>query len=137
MKWIQEHKKLSVFLIIVVLLLIRRIRWYSVNDWSFLLGFAGWIIPILQMHWRNKNKKGMGRFAPVLSMGACCLSIWMQLYHYLENIEDLPRLDIITAHGVWIVALFLLVTTVLLNLILAGSEKYIDRKNEEDYDLTI
>ena len=109
----------------------------NANDWSVLLGFAGWIIPIAQIYRRNKDKKGLGRFAPVLSMGACGLSIWMQLYHYLEHLDGLSRGDIITARGVWIVALFLLATTGLLNLALCFAERDIDTKLEEDHDLTI
>lgn len=136
MKWILAHKGSSVFGTFAVLFLLS-LRPYDQNAWSFLLGLAGWIIPIVQIHRRNKEKKGMGRFAPVLSMGACGLSIWIQLCRYLENIEDLPRRDIITARGVWIVALFLLVTTSLLNLALCCAERDIDTKLEEDHDLTI
>ena len=136
MKWILTHKGLSVFLVFAVLYLLI-LRPYNENTWSFLLGLAGWVIPIVQIYRRNKEKKWLGRFAPVLSMGACGLAIWIQLYQYLENIENLLERDIITARGVWIVALFLLVTTGLLNLALCCAERDIDTKLEEDHDLTI
>lgn len=136
MRWIRAHKKLGVILLVTVFFLLS-LRPYNASAWSLLLGLGGWAIPFIQIHWRIRNKKGLGRFAPVLSMGVCCLSIWIQLYHYLEHIEDLPRADVMTARGVWIIALFLLATTLLLNLILAVSEKDVDRKMEEDYDLTI
>ena len=136
MKWILAHKGVSVFLVLAVLYLLS-LRKYNENTWSFLLGLVGWAIPIVQIYQRNKEKKWLGRFAPVLSMGACGLAIWMQLHHYLENIEGLPERDIITARGVWIVALFLLVTTALLNLALCCAERDVDTKLEEDHDLTI
>ncbi len=91
---------------------------------SLCLGLAGWVIPVVQMARLAKHKKGLGRFSPILSMGACCLAVWFQICcnGHLVNIEDWSALmdTIDAARGV---SLFLLITTFLLNLFLAGTEQ--------------
>lgn len=93
---------------------------------SLFLGLAGWAIPAAQIARLAKHKKGLGRLAPVLSMGACCLAIWFQICYdeHLVNIEDWSALmDAIPA--VRRISLFLLITTFLLNLALACAERKI------------
>jgi len=101
---------------------------------SLFLGLVSWAIPAAQMA-LVKHKKGLGRFVPVLSMGACCLAIWFQICYdeHLVNIEDWSAL-MDTIAGVRRVSLFLLVTTCLLNLALACAERKIleSLPNEEE-----
>ncbi len=90
---------------------------------SLCLGLMGWAIPVVQMARLAKHKKGLGRFASILSMGACCLAIWFQICcnGHLVNIEDWSALmDTIAA--VRSVSLFLLISTFLLNLFLIDTE---------------
>ncbi len=91
---------------------------------SLCLGLTGWVIPVVQMARLAKHKKGLGRFTPVLSMGACCLALWFQICcnGHLVNIEDWSAL-MDTTDAVRGVSLFLLITTCLLNLALAFAER--------------
>ena len=60
------------------------------NLGSIVLGLAGWILPILHVSQLSKKRRGLGRYAHILSMGACCLAIWLQICYdeHLVNIED-------------------------------------------------
>ena len=108
------------------------------NLGSVALGLIGWLIPAVQLGLCLVHKRGLGRFVPVLSMGACGLAIWLQICYdeHLVNIGDWSALmDTIAA--VRMISLFLLVSTGLLNLALCCAERDIDAKPEEDRDLTI
>ena len=93
------------------------------NLGSIVLGLAGWILPILHVSQLSKKRRGLGRYAHILSMGACCLAIWLQICYdeHLVNIEDWSAL-MDTIKAVRVVSLFLLITTVLLNLALVWAE---------------
>lgn len=99
---------------------------------GILLGLAALAIPITQIWQLSKGRKGLGHFAPVLSMGACCLTIWNMLRSYGLRV----------AHGDWSgledtyeavngIALTLLVITLLLNLFLAWAENRLDTEEQE------
>lgn len=108
------------------------------NLGSVVLGLIGWLIPAVRLGLCLVHKRGLGRFAPVLSMGACCLAIWLQIC-YDEHLVDIADWSALmdTVQAVRMVPLFLLVTTSLLNLALCCAERDIDTKLEEDHDLTI
>ena len=108
------------------------------NLGSVVLGLIGWLIPAVRLGLCLVHKRGLGRFAPVLSMGACCLAIWLQIC-YDEHLVDIADWSALmdTVQAVRMVPLFLLVTTSLLNLALCCAERDIDTKPEEDHDLTI
>lgn len=93
------------------------------NLGSVALGLIGWIIPAVQLGLCLAHKRGLGRFAPVLSMGACCLAVWLQIC-YNEHLVDIGDWSALmdTVQAVRMVSLFLLVTTALLNLVLAWVE---------------
>ena len=105
---------------------------------SVALGLAGWAIPILQLGRMTKGKKGMRRYVHTLSMGACCLAIWFQICYdeHMVNIEDWSAL-MDTIGAVRTVSLFLLGTTLLINLLVARVENAMEREIREDQDLTI
>lgn len=108
------------------------------NLGSVLLGLIGWAIPIIHIGRLAKEKRGLGRYAHILSMGACCLAIWFQICYdeHLVHIEDWSAL-MDTIGGVRTVSIFLLATTLLLNLVVAYGESMMDEEIKEDRDLTI
>lgn len=108
------------------------------NLGSIILGLVGWAIPVLQLRCMVRGKNGMGRCTHILSMGACGLAIWLQICYdeHLVNIGDWSALmDTIAA--VRMISIFLLVSTVLVNLLVAYGENAMDREIKEDQDLTI
>jgi len=108
------------------------------NLGSIVLGLAGWAIPIIQLRCLMKDKKGLGRYTHILSMGACCLAIWLQICYgeHLVMIEDWSAL-MDTVAGVRVVSMFLLAVTLLINLLTAYAEGAMDAELKEDRDLTI
>ena len=108
------------------------------NLGSIVLGLAGWILPILHISQLSKKRRGLGRYAHILSMGACCLAIWFQICYdeHLVNIGDWSAL-MDTIGAVRKVSIFLLVTTFLINLFMAYVESILDKEDRESQDLTI
>lgn len=108
------------------------------NLGSIVLGLAGWILPILHISQLANKRRGLGRYAHTLSMGACCLAIWLQICYdeHLVNIEDWSAL-MDTIGAVRKVSIFLLVTTFLINLFMAYVESILDKEDRENQDLTI
>lgn len=105
---------------------------------SIVLGLVGWAVPIIQIGRLVKEKRGFGRYTHILSMGACGLAIWLQICYdeHLVNIGDWSAL-MDTIGAVRVASVFLLVTTLLINLLTAYAEGAIDREIKEDQDLTI
>ena len=99
------------------------------NLGSIVLGLAGWILPILHISQLSKKRRGLGRYAHILSMGACCLAIWFQICYdeHLVNIEDWSAL-MDTVAAVRLVSVFLLVITLLINLLAAYAEGIMERE---------
>lgn len=93
------------------------------------LGLAGWAIPIIQVGRMAKEKRGLGRYTHILSMGACALAIWFQICYdeHLVNIGDWSAL-MDTIGAVRKVSIFLLVVTLLINLLVAYAEGVMDRE---------
>ena len=108
------------------------------NLGSVILGLAGWAIPVIQLRCLAKEKRGLGRYAHILSMGACGLAIWLQICYneHLVNIGDWGALAD-TIDAVRSVSVFLLITTLLVNLLTASCESYFDARLKEDWDLTV
>lgn len=99
------------------------------NLGSLLCGLAGWMVPCLGV------RKGQGRrlAAPsVVSLTLCGLALWMQIWYqqHLVDIGDWSAL-MDTAGGVTKISAFLLLTTVLLNLIVLASDKGGKQRREE------
>ena len=96
---------------------------------SVALGLVGWAIPIVQIGCIAKKKRGFGRYTHILSMGACCLAIWFQICYdeHLVNIEDWSAL-MDTVAAVRLVSVFLLVITLLINLLAAYAEGIRERE---------
>lgn len=108
------------------------------NLGSVVLGLIGWAIPVVQLRCMVKGKRGLGRYAHILSMGACGLAIWFQICYdeHLVRIGDWGALaDTIGAARK--VSVLLLVTTLLINLMVAFGEGSLDMEIKEDRDLTI
>lgn len=105
---------------------------------SIALGLAGWALPILHVNQLARKGKGLGRYMHTLSMGACALALWFQIRYneYLVDIGDWGAL-MDTIDAVRKVSIFLLVTTFLINLLVACAEGIMDREVKEDQDLTI
>lgn len=108
------------------------------NLGSIALRLAGWAIPLVQAGRLAKGNRGLGRYAHILSMGACCLAIWFQIC-YDEHLVDIGDWSALmdTIGAVRMVSIFLLVTTLLLNLAVAFGESVMDEQIKEDRDLTI
>lgn len=108
------------------------------NLGSIVLGLVGWALPILHVNQLARRGKGLGRYMHTLSMGACALAIWFQICYneHLVNIGDWSAL-MDTIDAVRKVSIFLLVVTLLINLLVAYAEGIMDRELKEDRDLTI
>ena len=105
---------------------------------SVALGLIGWAIPVFQLGRMAKRKGGTGRYGHVLSMGACALALWCQI-RYNEHLIDIEAWGAIvdTIDAVRKVALFLLVTTLVVNLVTAHMENALDREPQKGQDLTV
>lgn len=90
------------------------------NLGSVVLGLVGWIIPVIRLKHLAKGRGGLGDYAHILSMGACGMAIWFQIC-YDEHLVDIGDWSALmdTIGAVRKIALFLLVTTLLINLIAA------------------
>ena len=108
------------------------------NLGSVVLGLIGWAIPVVQLKRLAEGRKGLGRCTHILSMGACGLAIWLQICYdeHLVNIGDWSAL-MDTIGAVRGISVFLLITTLLINLLTASCESIIDSELKEDRDLTI
>lgn len=95
---------------------------------GLVFAFMALAIPIVQLGQLVKGRQGLGHFAPVLSLGACGLTIWNMLrsyglrvaHHDWSGLED-------TYEAVNGIALALLVMTFLLNLFLAWAENGLEK----------
>lgn len=96
---------------------------------SVALGLVGWTIPVFQLGRMAKRKGGTGRYGHILSMGACALAFWCQIRYneHLIDIEDWGAI-VDTIDAVRKVALFLLVTTLIVNLAAAHMENVLDKE---------
>lgn len=98
---------------------------------GILLGLTALAIPVVRLGQLVKGKRGLGHFAPVLSMGACTLTLWKMLHSYGQwiaghswgSLED-------TYEAMNGIALTLLVITLLLNLFLAWAENRLDAEKQ-------
>lgn len=88
------------------------------NLGSIVLGLIGWAVPVVQLKRLAEGRKGLGQYTHILSMGACGLAIWLQICYdeHLVDIEDWSAL-MDTIGAVRMISAFLLVTTLLINLI--------------------
>lgn len=88
------------------------------NLGSLVLGLIAWILPIINLLQHNKAEHRNWVVFSVASIGACAISLCLQLYYanHLVKIEDWSAL-IDTSHAVALVATFLLVVTIILNAI--------------------
>lgn len=99
---------------------------------GLVFAFLELAIPVFQMRQLAKGKKGLGYLAPVLSMGACTLTLWKMLHscgqwvadHKWGTLED-------TCEALNGIALGLLIVTILLNLFLAWAENRLDAEDQE------
>ena len=84
------------------------------NLGSVVCGLAGWSVPLLGLGGRGIRRAVFS----VVSLGLCGLALWMQIRYqqHLAEIEDWSAI-LGTAGGVTRVSAFLLLSTVLLNLI--------------------
>lgn len=98
---------------------------------GILFGLAALAIPIVRLGQLVKGKRGLGHFAPVLSLGACGLTIWNMLrsyglrvaHHDWSGLED-------TYEAVNGIALTLLIVAFLFNLFLAWAENRLEKDQE-------
>lgn len=87
------------------------------NLGSLVCGLAGWIVPCLGLRKSRVPNRGKQGMTAVISLSLCGLALWMQLRYqqHLVDIEDWSAL-MDTAGAVSKVSGFLLLSTVLLNL---------------------
>ena len=99
------------------------------NLGSLVCGLAGWIVPCLGLLKRRDPNPGRQGMASTISLSLCGLALWMQLWYqqHLSDIEDWSAI-MDTAGGVTKISAFLLITTVLLNLVLLGAASGKGRK---------
>jgi cytochrome c oxidase subunit 4 len=95
---------------------------YWLNLGSLILGLTAWILPIVRLMRRNKAGKGNVPLLFALSLGACALSLCLQIFYtdHLVKIEDWSALMDISFAMAWVSAL-LLAVTLLLNAIVLVS----------------
>lgn len=89
------------------------------NLGSVVCGLAGWIVPCLGLRKGRIPRLGRQGVASALSLTLCGLALWMQLWYqqHLVDIGDWSAL-MDTAGAVTGIGAFLLLSTVLLNLVL-------------------
>lgn len=102
------------------------------NLGSILLGLAGWAVPLV---WMKKMADGKGRRSGpgvALSLGCCGAALWLQICYgdHLSAIRDWSAV-MDTSSAVVKVALFLLASTLLLNMLLLWAERTLDAEEEE------
>ena len=99
------------------------------NLGSLVCGLAGWIVPCLGL-WKGRlSKPGRQGMASAISLSLCGLALWMQLW-YQQHLADIQDWSAImdTAGGVTKISAFLLLSTVLLNLIVLALASGTDEK---------
>lgn len=98
------------------------------NLGSVLLGLVAWGSPVWYVSRRLRGRAGSG--GPYLvSLGCCGVSLWFQILYgsHLAGIEDVSAwMD--TADAVAKVAGFLLITTVLLNVLILWADRNLKRE---------
>lgn len=90
--------------------------WFNLG--SLVFGLIAWILPIVNLiRYEKKGHRNL-TVLPILSMGACVISLWFQIIynHHLVEIEDWSALMDTTGALVWVSGL-LLIVTIILNLI--------------------
>ena len=89
-----------------------------INEGSLILGLIAWILPVVSFAQHNKTSCKRYAVFTVASLGACALSMCMQLFYtdHLVKIDDWSAL-LDTAHTTALVAALLFVVTVILNVI--------------------
>ena len=89
------------------------------NLGSVVCGLAGWIVPCRGLRKGRIPRLGRQGMASALSLTLCGLALWMQLWYqqHLVDIGDWSAL-MDTAGAVTGIGAFLLLSTVLLNLVL-------------------
>ena len=99
------------------------------NLGSLACGLAGWIVPYLGLRKGRILRLGRQGIASVLSLSLCGLALWMQL-RYQQHLADIGDWSAImdTAGVVTKVSAFLLLSTVLLNLIVLAIASGVDEK---------
>ncbi len=90
--------------------------WLNVG--SLILGFIAWILPVVNLMQRHKTDNGNWAILTAASITACAVSLCLQLFYtnHLVTIEDWSAL-MDTSGAVASVATFLLVVTIILNVI--------------------
>lgn len=90
------------------------------NIGSLILGLIAWLIPVVSILLYKKRKKKFLFVTSLLSMGACAIALWFQIFynHYLVQIQDWTALMDTTSTLNWVSAV-LLIVTILLNVLSA------------------
>lgn len=88
------------------------------NVGSLVLGLVAWILPIISLIKRKNNNNNYWALMSIVSLGACATSLLFQIIYnnHLVIIEDWSAL-MDTINAVVFVSTFLLLTTILLNVI--------------------
>ena len=101
------------------------------NLGSILLGLAAWGCPAWYLSRRMKGKERSG-WSHLASLGCCGASLWFQILYdsHLARVGDVSAwLD--TVDAVAKVSGFLLVTTLLVNVVVLLADRGLERENEE------
>ena len=88
------------------------------NLGSLVLGLIAWILPVVNLKRYKKRDNKNWIVLSVMSLGACAISLCFQILniHYLVTIADWSAL-MDTIGAVAFVAAFLLIVTIILNVI--------------------
>lgn len=99
------------------------------NLGSILCGLIGWSAPLVYLVGRTGARRRKRRTFSAVSLGACALAIWLQICytHHLVRIEDWSALLDTSSAVVWVSG-FLLVSTLLLNLVILRVEGIWERE---------
>ena len=87
------------------------------NLGSLVLGLIVWIIPVFNII--RRKKRGINNsIIALLSMGACIIAVWFQIFYtnYLVEINDWSALMDTTNALTWVSAILIFVT-IILNII--------------------
>lgn len=84
------------------------------NLGSLVLGLIAWLIPIFTII-RRKKKQTNNSIVTLLSMGACTIALWFQIFYinFLVKINDWSALMDTIGTLTWVAAILLVVTIIL------------------------
>lgn len=100
------------------------------NFGSLILGLIAWALPVVNLMRQKTARHGNRAVFPVLSVGACAVSLCMQIFYtnHLVRIEDWSAL-LDTSRASALAAAALLLVTIILNAVAMAAHKGKEQQN--------